>query len=418
LLAQSENESNKYEFAQLELHRDIQLLEDEMNNLMSDKETECQNYDQLLLDLNFRLKEKETENEDLRSEIAEYEAIVNGLKTDFEANNDLNDKKVGSLKQASSELQERIEYLNLNVACLEDKNHELEEKTIEQEAEIIASREMLIKNERALLDLKESEGKLAVSAEALRRELKGLQERYVELEMLCNSEREGREKAVAMLEEEEKKCQKLNDFVNGLISQKEAAIKSELEKSEENNQLENQIFELTHQRDLLQEEGQTGRRKLEESKEECKALVKSVKALEKQAAEERAKVARLGEKVKEREGDLEIKKEYIKDLEEKYRELREKNYKEIRELSNELEDKSLIAINASRDLNDKIIKVETESKKRWEEALSLQEELEHLTKQLYAERDRVEDLTIELGRVKEEKMAAEEEVVSREFALQ
>ena len=68
--------------------------------------------------------------------------------------------------------------------------------------------------------------------EGLRRELKGVQERYVELEMLSNSEREGREKAVAMLEEEEKKCQKLNDFVNGLISQKETAIKSELEKSE------------------------------------------------------------------------------------------------------------------------------------------------------------------------------------------
>ena len=43
---------------------------------------------------------------------------MNGLKTDFEANNDLNDKKVASLKQTSSELQERIEYLNLNVACL------------------------------------------------------------------------------------------------------------------------------------------------------------------------------------------------------------------------------------------------------------------------------------------------------------
>lgn len=41
LMTHSENESNKYEFAQLELHRDIQLLEDEMNNLMSDKESEC-----------------------------------------------------------------------------------------------------------------------------------------------------------------------------------------------------------------------------------------------------------------------------------------------------------------------------------------------------------------------------------------
>jgi predicted nucleic acid-binding Zn-ribbon protein len=76
-----------------------------------------------VVELNFRLKDKEAEVEDLREEIAEYEATVNGLKTDFEANNQLNDKKVASLKQASSELNERIEYLNLNVACLEDKNH-------------------------------------------------------------------------------------------------------------------------------------------------------------------------------------------------------------------------------------------------------------------------------------------------------
>lgn len=241
-MTHSENETNKYEFAQLELHRDIQLLEDEMNNLMNDKETQCQNYDQLLLDLNFRLKEKETEAEDLKAEIAEYQAIVNGLKTDFEANNDLNEKKVASLKQASSELHQRIEYLNLNVACLEDKNHELEEKTIEQESEIVACKEMLIKGEKALLDLRENEGKLILSQENYKKELKSLQEKYVELEMLCNSEREGKEKHMVMLEEQEKKCQKLNDFVNGLISQKEAAIKSELEKSEENNQLENQLF--------------------------------------------------------------------------------------------------------------------------------------------------------------------------------
>lgn len=134
-----------------------------MGNLLSDKEAECQNYDQLLLDLNFRLKQKETENEDLRSEIAQYEAIVNGLKTDFETNNDLNDKKVASLKQTLSELQERIEYLNLNVACLEDKNHELEEKTIEQENEIIACKEMLLKSEKAALDLRESESRLLTS---------------------------------------------------------------------------------------------------------------------------------------------------------------------------------------------------------------------------------------------------------------
>jgi hypothetical protein len=46
--------------------------------------------------------------------------------------------------------------------------------------------------------------------------------------MLCNGEKEGRTKTLEMLEQEEKKCQKLNDLVNDLIGQKEAAIKSEL----------------------------------------------------------------------------------------------------------------------------------------------------------------------------------------------
>lgn len=134
-----------------------------MNNIISDKETEFHNYDQLLLDINFKLKQKEEENEGLRTEIAEYQAIVNGIKTDFEANNDLNQKKVASLKQTASELHERIQYLTLNVACLEDKNHELEAKTIEQESEIISCKEMLIKGEKALQDVTESEGKLIVS---------------------------------------------------------------------------------------------------------------------------------------------------------------------------------------------------------------------------------------------------------------
>ena len=73
------------------------------------------------------MKEKEGELEEARAEIEEYQAIVGGIRHDFEANNELNEKKVGSLKASVGELSERVEYLNLNVACLEDKNHELEE---------------------------------------------------------------------------------------------------------------------------------------------------------------------------------------------------------------------------------------------------------------------------------------------------
>lgn len=103
---------------------------------------------------------------------------------------------------------------------------------------------------------------------------------------------------MSMLDEEEKKCQKLNEFVNGLIAQKEAAIKKQLEKSQENNQLENQLCELTHQRDLLQEENQNIKKKLEQSKEEVKSLLKTIKGLEKQLVEEKTKSLRSAEKVK------------------------------------------------------------------------------------------------------------------------
>ena len=76
----------------------------------------------------------------------------------------------------------------------------------------------------------------------------------------------------------------MNEFVNGLILQKETAIKNELEKTEENNQLENQLFELTHSEDLLLEENQTLKKKLEELKDESKLQGKTIKGLEKQLA--------------------------------------------------------------------------------------------------------------------------------------
>ena len=61
----------------------------------------------------------------------EYNSVVEGYQIDFKTNNDLNEKKVNTLRSNISELNERIEYLNLNIACLEDKNHELERKTAE-----------------------------------------------------------------------------------------------------------------------------------------------------------------------------------------------------------------------------------------------------------------------------------------------
>lgn len=99
------------------------------------------------------------------------------------------------------------------------------------------------------------------------------------------------------------------------------------------------------------EENAKCRKKIEEMKEELKIVGLSLKQTEKQLSEEKLIVARGVEKVKERDSDIEIKKEYIKDLEEKYRELRDKNYKEIRELSSELEDKNMLAVTLGKELN-------------------------------------------------------------------
>lgn len=44
----------------------------------------------------------------MKTEIDEYNAMITGLRTDFETNNDLNEKKVTTLKSNISELNERI----------------------------------------------------------------------------------------------------------------------------------------------------------------------------------------------------------------------------------------------------------------------------------------------------------------------
>ena len=41
------------------MQRDIQLLEDEVENILTDRESECHNYDNLVVELNFKVKERE-----------------------------------------------------------------------------------------------------------------------------------------------------------------------------------------------------------------------------------------------------------------------------------------------------------------------------------------------------------------------
>ena len=57
--------------------------------------------------------------------------------------------------------------------------------------------------------------------------------------MEAASQQETKEKYATMLEDEEKKVQKVNEFVAGLILEKEAAIKKELQMSENVDRLDN-----------------------------------------------------------------------------------------------------------------------------------------------------------------------------------
>ena len=57
--------------------------------------------------------------------------------------------------------------------------------------------------------------------------------------MEAASQQETKEKYATMLEDEEKKVQKINEFVAGLILEKEAAIKKELQMSENVDRLDN-----------------------------------------------------------------------------------------------------------------------------------------------------------------------------------
>ena len=91
--------------------------------------------------------------------------------------------------------------------------------------------------------------------------------------------------------------------------------------------MEHRTFELNHENELLKEENRSLKKKQEECKEEAKKAAAAWKALEKELAAEKTKSHRAAEKLKERECDISIKKEYIQDLEAQYRELRDKNYK-------------------------------------------------------------------------------------------
>ena len=68
----------------------------------------------------------------------------------------------------------------------------------------------MMKQEKTLLDTQESEQKLLKEIEVLKKEYKLLNEKYSEQQIMINSEKQTNFKYLLMIEEQQKKVQKLN----------------------------------------------------------------------------------------------------------------------------------------------------------------------------------------------------------------
>ncbi len=87
-----------------------------------------------------------------------------------------------------------------------------------------------------------------------KRNKKHFLEKISELELILNSEKEMKQKHLSLLEEEERKNKDLKTFIDNLMKQKEGAIKSELDKSEQIINLESGLIEMERERDVYREE--------------------------------------------------------------------------------------------------------------------------------------------------------------------
>lgn len=122
----------------------------------------------------------------------------------------------------------------------------------------------------------------------MKRNKKQMLEKISELELILNSEKEMKQKHLSLLEEEERKNKDLKTFIDNLMKQKEGAIKSELDKSEQIINLESNLIEMERERDVYREENEKNKKIIEEMKEAIKKLTKNVKDLETSLGEEKS----------------------------------------------------------------------------------------------------------------------------------
>lgn len=122
----------------------------------------------------------------------------------------------------------------------------------------------------------------------MKRNKKHMLEKISELELILNSEKEMKQKHLSLLEEEERKNKDLKTFIDNLMKQKEGAIKSELDKSEQIINLESNLIEMERERDVYREENEKNKKIIDEMKEAIKKLTKNVKDLETSLGEEKS----------------------------------------------------------------------------------------------------------------------------------
>ncbi len=78
------------------------------------------------------------------------------------------------------------------------------------------------------------------------------------------------------------------------MKQKEGAIKSELDKSEQIINLESGLIEMERERDVYREENEKNKKIIEEMKDTVKKLTKNAKDLETMLGEEKSNSNKLG----------------------------------------------------------------------------------------------------------------------------
>lgn len=95
---------NKGQTSEYELNRQIQDLEDELTNAYTERDQENLKFDQVLKQLNAKIRQKDREINDLNEQVEELNFNLNTMRLDYEAQSNQNTKKNTEMKRNTDEL--------------------------------------------------------------------------------------------------------------------------------------------------------------------------------------------------------------------------------------------------------------------------------------------------------------------------